>query len=61
MTSPSLRYYFAEPSRPWRTREELDRAQNARRYFAKLNAEKAKTPPRNTNFDGDIAKRRDRS
>jgi hypothetical protein len=46
---------------PWRTTEELRRASQARGYYARLNAENPQKPQRNTNFDGDIAKRRDRS
>ena len=48
---------------PWRTSEELSRAKSARGYFAKLREEelaKAK-PPRNTSWDGEISKRRDKS
>ncbi len=45
----------------WRTHEENVRAKQARGYFAKLNAEKAKIPQRNSNFDGEILKRRDKS
>lgn len=45
----------------WRTREELDYAKKVRGYYAKLNAEKAQVKVRNSNFDGEILKRRDKS
>lgn len=51
------------PTSSWRTHDEVQRAANARRYFAKLReAELAsRKPQRNSNYDGEILKRRDRS
>ncbi len=46
---------------PWRTHDEVMRAKQAKGYFAKLNAEKAEKPQRNSNFEGEILKRRDKS
>ena len=45
----------------WRTHEENVRAKQAKGYYAKLNAEKAQKPERNTSYDGEISKRRDKS
>lgn len=48
---------------PWSTREELDgrkKAQLYAIYMAKKARENVK-PPRNTSFDGEISKRRDRT
>ena len=45
----------------WRTHDENMRAKKARAWYAKLNAEKAQVPVRNSNFDGEILKRRDKS
>ena len=61
--STQVRRSVGLPTSSWRTHDEVQRAAKARRYYAKLRQEELKNvkPQRNSNYDGEILKRRDRS